>query len=284
MTRSQINPEQSLRHDAMAVLAHASKARIAACLKALDIPSHEAARQPENGLVMVRGRIGGDGAPFNLGEASVSRAAVRLASGEVGFGYVLGRDGEKAKLIALCDALIQSNAFKDDVAGRDCAAATGADRGARQTGGGNSGDACRFLHAGERRKLIMTLHANLESGSGFANPVPSSQSVFRCVMNALARPGSVQTVTEVVNAPSLLMPAAAAVALTLFDHDTPIWIDERFAAGSDIAGWLRFQTGAPLTSEATRAAFALIHGGAPCTTSKPSRSGRPNIRIARRRW
>ncbi len=115
MTRSQINPEQSLRHDAMAVLAHASKARIAACLKALDIPSHEAARQPENGLVMVRGRIGGDGAPFNLGESSVSRAAVRLASGEVGFGYVLGRDGEKAKLIALCDALIQSNAFKDDV-------------------------------------------------------------------------------------------------------------------------------------------------------------------------
>ncbi len=57
---------------------------------------------------MVRGRIGGDGAPFNLGEASVSRAAVRLASGEVGFGYVLGRDGEKARLIALCDALIQS--------------------------------------------------------------------------------------------------------------------------------------------------------------------------------
>ena len=57
---------------------------------------------------MVRGRIGGDGAPFNLGEATVSRAAIRLHSGEVGFGYVLGRDGEKARLIALCDELIQS--------------------------------------------------------------------------------------------------------------------------------------------------------------------------------
>jgi alpha-D-ribose 1-methylphosphonate 5-triphosphate synthase subunit PhnG len=57
---------------------------------------------------MVRGRIGGDGAPFNLGEATVSRAAVRLASGEVGFGYALGRDREKAQLIALCDALIQT--------------------------------------------------------------------------------------------------------------------------------------------------------------------------------
>ena len=57
---------------------------------------------------MVRGRIGGDGAPFNLGEATVSRAAVRLATGEVGFGYTLGRDRDKARMIALCDALVQS--------------------------------------------------------------------------------------------------------------------------------------------------------------------------------
>jgi len=70
-------------------------------------------REPENGLVMVRGRVGGDGAPFNLGEATVSRAAVRLASGEVGFGYALGRDREKARLIALCDALIQTEAHAD---------------------------------------------------------------------------------------------------------------------------------------------------------------------------
>lgn len=115
MTQPQTSPEQNLRRDAMAVLAHAPMERIAACLEALELPAHEAIRQPENGLVMVRGRIGGDGAPFNLGEASVSRAAVRLASGEVGFGYVLGRAGEKAKLIALCDALIQSETFKNDV-------------------------------------------------------------------------------------------------------------------------------------------------------------------------
>ena len=56
------------------------------------MPAHEDLREPENGLVMVRGRIGGDGAPFNLGEATVSRAAVRLSTGEVGFGYTLGRD------------------------------------------------------------------------------------------------------------------------------------------------------------------------------------------------
>ncbi len=115
MTRPQLSPEQTLRRDAMAVLVHAPTERIADCLEKLDVPLHGPARRPENGLVMVRGRIGGDGAPFNLGEASVSRAAVRLASGEIGFGYVLGRDGVKANLIALCDALIQTDHFRNDI-------------------------------------------------------------------------------------------------------------------------------------------------------------------------
>jgi alpha-D-ribose 1-methylphosphonate 5-triphosphate synthase subunit PhnG len=73
------------------------------------LPAHEDLREPENGLVLVRGRIGGDGAPFNLGEATVSRAAVRLSTGEVGFGYTLGRDRQKARMIALCDAMVQSD-------------------------------------------------------------------------------------------------------------------------------------------------------------------------------
>src|SRR3954471_3316307 len=102
---------QAQRKAAMAVLAHATSSDIAGRLGAIAVPAHENLREAENGLVMVRGRIGGDGAPFNLGEATVSRAAVRLASGEVGFGYVLGRDREKARMIALCDALVQSDAF-----------------------------------------------------------------------------------------------------------------------------------------------------------------------------
>jgi alpha-D-ribose 1-methylphosphonate 5-triphosphate synthase subunit PhnG len=92
----------------MAVLAHSDAAAIAGCLGGLAVPPYEDLREPENGLVMVRGRIGGDGGPFNLGEATVSRAAVRLATGEVGFGYTLGRDRQKARMIALCDALIQT--------------------------------------------------------------------------------------------------------------------------------------------------------------------------------
>jgi alpha-D-ribose 1-methylphosphonate 5-triphosphate synthase subunit PhnG len=107
------NGSTARRRAAMAVLAHARAADIAACLDAVTLPAHEDLRTGENGLVMVRGRIGGDGAPFNLGEATISRAAVRLASGEVGFGYTLGRDREKAKLIALCDALVQSREHVD---------------------------------------------------------------------------------------------------------------------------------------------------------------------------
>ena len=105
------NTQQAQRKAAMAVLAHAEAGEIAARLRNLALPAHQDLRSPENGLVMLRGRVGGDGAPFNLGEATVSRAAVRLASGEVGFGYTLGRDTGKARLIALCDALVQSGDF-----------------------------------------------------------------------------------------------------------------------------------------------------------------------------
>ena len=106
---------QSLRKAVMVVLAHAGTAEISGRLKTIALPAHENLRDPESGLVMVRGRVGGDGAAFNLGEATVSRAAVRLSTGEVGFGYTLGRDGRKAEMIALCDAMVQSAEFADIV-------------------------------------------------------------------------------------------------------------------------------------------------------------------------
>ncbi len=106
---------EARRKVAMTVLAHADAADIAERLGAIDVPAHQALREAENGLVMVRGRIGGDGAAFNLGEATVSRAAVRLATGEVGFGYTLGRDFDKARMIALCDAMVQSRELAEAV-------------------------------------------------------------------------------------------------------------------------------------------------------------------------
>ncbi|VIO81413.1 phosphonate C-P lyase system protein PhnG [Bradyrhizobium ivorense] len=115
MTTTGRNSKQAQRKAAMAVLAHSGAAEIAGHLADIAVPAHENLREPENGLVMLRGRIGGDGAPFNLGEATVSRAAVRLATGEVGFGYTLGRDAQKARMIALCDAMVQSADFSGEV-------------------------------------------------------------------------------------------------------------------------------------------------------------------------
>lgn len=69
---------------------------------------HKALRGPETGLVMLRGRVGGTGASFNIGEATVTRATVKLADGSIGHAMTLGRDAEKARLSAVIDALCQS--------------------------------------------------------------------------------------------------------------------------------------------------------------------------------
>ena len=96
------------RRRALGLLARATTAELAGPL-ATFWPDEIARdlRAPETGLVMLRGRMGGDGAAFNLGEATVARAAVELTSGERGFGHLLGRDREQARRIAVLDALWQ---------------------------------------------------------------------------------------------------------------------------------------------------------------------------------
>lgn len=96
------------RQEAMGVLNHAAPARLRELWNAWpEKPGFHRVRGPETGLVMVRGRAGGGGNPFNLGEATVTRATVRLETGEVGHSYCLGRDGDKAVQAALFDALWQ---------------------------------------------------------------------------------------------------------------------------------------------------------------------------------
>jgi alpha-D-ribose 1-methylphosphonate 5-triphosphate synthase subunit PhnG len=100
----------------MALLAQAHAGEIAQGLAAVVDPLRYVELRPvATGLVMVCGRIGGDGARFNLGEATVTRAAVRMESGEVGFSYLLGRDQHKARLAAVCDALWQSERRRDAI-------------------------------------------------------------------------------------------------------------------------------------------------------------------------
>lgn len=69
------------------------------------VPPYTMLRRAEIGLVMVQGRISGRGAPFCAGEMTVTRAAVRLQSGQIGIGYVGGRHPRQAEIVAAIDAL-----------------------------------------------------------------------------------------------------------------------------------------------------------------------------------
>jgi alpha-D-ribose 1-methylphosphonate 5-triphosphate synthase subunit PhnH len=97
-----------------------------------------------------------------------------------------------------------------------------------------------------------------ELPAGFADKVLSAQSTFRSVMDAMARPGSVQRIVAVADAPAPMMRGTAAIALTLFDHDTPLWLDPLMSETSEIAKWLKFHTGAPVVGDASICSFALI--------------------------
>jgi len=103
-------PARTDRQHWMAVLARATAADIATLLDTCaPAPAWQVLRGPESGLVMVRGRTGGGGEPFNLGEMTVTRCTVRTEEGQVGHAYVAGRDGNKTKLAALVDALLQGS-------------------------------------------------------------------------------------------------------------------------------------------------------------------------------
>ena len=97
-----------------------------------------------------------------------------------------------------------------------------------------------------------------ELPAGFADKVLSAQSTFRAVMDAMARPGSIQRIAAAAGMPNAMMRGTAAVALTLFDHDTPIWLDEGMSATPHVAKWLKFHTSAPVIADSSISSFALI--------------------------
>ncbi len=97
----------------------------------------------------------------------------------------------------------------------------------------------------------------------FPDPVLDAQSCFRAVLEAMSRPGSIVTAGMGLAPPTPLMPAAAAVALTLADADTPLWQD----AGEDAANWIAFHCGAPMMATPGEATIALVADGLPALSS-----------------
>ncbi|MFN4204368.1 MAG: phosphonate C-P lyase system protein PhnG, partial [Tabrizicola sp.] len=104
-------PDVEARKAWIATLSKAAPARLAELMP--ELPSHDLLRAPEVGAVMVRGRTGGTGAAFNLGEMTVTRCSVRLRAGPVGHAWVQGRDKDHARRAAVIDALMQTDAAQD---------------------------------------------------------------------------------------------------------------------------------------------------------------------------
>jgi len=98
----------------MSVLARAASRDLEAAWVALGTrPVYRVLRTPELGMVMLRGRAGGSGPRFNLGEMTVTRCSVAIESGTMGHAYVAGRDLRHAELAAVFDALLQDGRQRD---------------------------------------------------------------------------------------------------------------------------------------------------------------------------
>ncbi|WP_256672593.1 phosphonate C-P lyase system protein PhnG [Pseudomonas sp. C1C7] len=100
---------QAERQHWIGVLARARRSELLPHEAALRDVEYQLIRAPEIGMTLVRGRMGGNGAPFNVGEMSMTRCVVRLADGRTGYSYLAGRDKLHAELAALADAHLQGS-------------------------------------------------------------------------------------------------------------------------------------------------------------------------------
>lgn len=106
--------------------------------------------------------------------------------------------------------------------------------------------------------MTMTQLTSTAPAPGFAHPVPDAQQTFRATLDALAlplRPVRLSNLPERVGA---LSPAAAAIALTLCDDDTPVWLDATLSADPAVRSWLAFHTAAPVVEDAADALFVFV--------------------------
>ena len=115
-TAPKLTDEQAERRHWMSVLARADRTELDAAWNARDDrPDYTWVRQPESGMTMVRGRAGGSGRPFNIGEMTITRCALRLDGDILGIAYVRGRDHRLCELAALFDAMMQDPERRNDV-------------------------------------------------------------------------------------------------------------------------------------------------------------------------
>lgn len=135
MTNRTISVSVEARRCWLAVLAKAAVEDLEHHWRELGLePEFRRLRTPETGLVMLRGRVSGAGAPFDVGEMTVTRCSIVLQDGTIGHGYVGGSDARHAEIAALCDALLQTEAHRAEIERRVIAPLAAAHEAARQRG------------------------------------------------------------------------------------------------------------------------------------------------------
>ena len=113
-----------------------------------------------------------------------------------------------------------------------------------------------MLHLNDDSNQTKTDLAAMQGG--MSDPTLQSQRIFRAIMDAMARPGTIKLVKTDAKPPAGLSPLAAAVLATLADADTSLWLDEALKTNPAIANWLSFHIGASLATEPSQAAFAVM--------------------------
>ena len=103
---------------------------------------------------------------------------------------------------------------------------------------------------------ILAAAAGAVATTGFADPVHDAQRVFRAVLAAMARPGTRQPVTVGLTPPPALAPLAAAVALTLVDHETTLWLMPTLVVPA-VRDYLVFHSGVRIVPDPAKAGFVL---------------------------
>src|SRR5262249_42420997 len=241
------SPTTAARRGAMAVLAQARAEEIELGLRAvIDPVDYVELRAPETGLVMLRGRIGGDGAAFNLGEATVTRARSKSRQ-------------------ARWASPTSSGAIRTRRACPPSATRFGKAKGiatpwsgacSRPYARGSMPSVTAGVGKPRPRASISSpwCAARIEPmpAAAFPAPVLASQAAFRALMDALARPGTIRPLTPAAAAPSPLSATAASVALTALDYETPVWLDAPLAQSPQVADCAR------VTPDPREAAFAFI--------------------------
>ena len=121
--------------------------------------------------------------------------------------------------------------------------------------------------------------------TGFTNAAVDSAHAFRVIMQAMSRPGVPVRLEAALEAPAPLACDPAAVALTLCDFQTPVWLSPALRNDRDRAQYLRFHTGAPIVErDRRRRTLPFCRRRKSCRTCHSLRRARMNIPTARRRW